>query len=373
MRLLFLPKYDSSGASSRQRIGQYIPYFEQAGHVCCLEPLFTSHYLRAYNAGQPVSKLAVIQDYIRRIISLLRADEYDLLIIQNELLPYMPAWFERWLHYRRIPFVLEYDDAIFHNYDTHRLAAVRGLLGQKIQSLALLADHVITGSPYLTAYFRQAGANVTEIPTSINLDEYPARPANAGDVETSFDVGWIGSRSTSRHLLTIADSLRQFVSDCPAATAHLIGFDKVLYPRIAHPRIKVVDWVVHQDFALLRPITVGVMPLPDEPFTRGKCGFKLIQYMAAGKPFIASPMEANLKIDHNHENLFANSSEEWYNALWQVANNRQRYAQVGDHNQQIATEYYSTQTNANLYLSVFEQVTSNGMGVGWHKQGPYRA
>jgi glycosyltransferase involved in cell wall biosynthesis len=356
MRLLFLTRYTEQAASTRQRFLQYLSYYERAEYTCRVEPLFGAYYLQAYNAGQSISKMAVIRDYIRRIRTVLAIGSDTLVVIHLELLPYIPNWLERWLRYRNIPFVVDHDDAFFHNYDLHRQPIVRWLFSNKLRVLARLADHVITGSPYLTTYFQQAGGQVTEIPTSINLDDYPPNPATT---DSPFVIGWIGSRSTSQQLLTVADALIQFVTDYPSASVQLIGFDQAVYSQIVHPRIRVVDWAMNQDNALLQPITVGIMPLPDEPFTRGKCGFKLIQYMAAGKPFIATPLEANVKIDRNRENLFARSAQDWYNALKQVADDRAHYAAVGRRNRQIVVDYYSITANASVYISVFEQIMAS--------------
>jgi glycosyltransferase involved in cell wall biosynthesis len=357
MNILFLPKYNRQAASTRQRVIQFIPYYEQAGHTCRVEPLLGDYYLKAYNAGQPISKLRIIGDYFHRLGIVLDSDQFDLVVIQFELFPYLPNWLERWLRYRQIPFIIDNDDAIFHNYDQHRFGIIRWLWGGKIRSLGLIANHFITGSPYLTTYYQAAGASVTEVPTSINIDEYPTD--NDSTPTDPFVIGWIGSHSTSQHLLTVGDALKRFLTDYPAASVRLIGFDKAAYDQIAHPRIKIVNWAVDQDYALLEPITVGVMPLPDDPFSRGKCGFKLIQYMAASKPFIATPLEANVKIDRNSENLFARSTEEWYNALRQVMENRAHYLAVGRRNRQVAATYYSIQVNAALNEAVFQLVTAH--------------
>jgi glycosyltransferase involved in cell wall biosynthesis len=101
---------------------------------------------------------------------------------------------------------------------------------------------------------------------------------------------------------------------------------------------------------------VGIMPLINFPFARGKCAFKLIQYMAMAKPTVSSPFQANKKVDRNNENLFAESTNDWVNAFLQIKNNRTYYNGVGLRNREVIKKYYSVQSNIDTYKKVIKSM-----------------
>lgn len=353
MKILFFTRYTSLAASTRYRFSQYVNSFERNGYECTLKPLLPDAYLKSFNEGTSFSNFQLIKCYLIRAWDVLSISGYDLVYIQYELLPYTPPWLIYWLKWRNISFVVDYDDAIFHNYDTHPSWIIRILFRNKIKIIAKAANHIITGSPYLTEYFKKYQPNTTEIPTSIDLELYP--PLEYVNFGQTFVIGWIGSKSTSVHLLSIIDTLDRFTKKYNAEV-HLIGFDKNLAHRLPSDCFRIIDWQLNQDFNLLKPAVVGIMPLINGHFEQGKCGFKLIQYMASSKPFIASPFEANLKIDRNHQNLFATTPEEWFKALESVYHNQAFYCSIGEKGRKVVQQYYCVQSNFYRYLEVFQQV-----------------
>ncbi|MGV0961449.1 MAG: glycosyltransferase family 4 protein [Limnohabitans sp.] len=272
-------------------------------------------------------------------------------VIEYELLPFFPAWLERWLVWRGCRLVVDYDDALFHQYDQHANPWVRRLLGDKIATVMRLADTVVAGNAYLADYARRAGAKRVEvIPTVVDLARYPVMPP-ISDSEV-FIIGWIGSPSTAPYLHTIAPALAEVCKN-GRARVRLIGSGPIDLPGVP---VEVLPWQEDSEVAEMRRFDVGIMPLPDEPWTRGKCGFKLIQYMACGLPVVASPVGVNTEIVTNdHNGYLATTVQDWVDALTRMRSDldlRQRMGQAG---RARVEERYCLAVTAPRYLAVLTQ------------------
>jgi hypothetical protein len=169
MKMLMLSRYGRLGASSRMRFYQYLPWLEAAGIHVTQAPLLSDAYVRGlqYNTKSP---LEALRAYTGRVQSLLGSRKFDLLWIEKETLPWLPAWVEKMLLPGAVPYVLDYDDAVFHYYDEHRNPVVKALLAGKHPALMQGAALVVAGNAYLAEFARQAGApNVEVVPTVIDL------------------------------------------------------------------------------------------------------------------------------------------------------------------------------------------------------------
>lgn len=235
---LFLTKYARKGPSSRYRSIQYFPHFERAGIQCTHRPLFSNAYLEAlYETGERPLR-CVLRSYIRRIRDLLKVRKFDVVVIEKELFPYTPALFERILSRLSVPYIVDYDDAIFHNYDKSENPVVRKLLGRQIDVVMRKADVVIAGNQYLASRAHKAGAERVEIiPTVINLEKYPDNPTEWTNDE--FVIGWIGSPSTVQYIESIAPALREVCDRHDDVTVRLIGSGEVELPGVSY---EVREW-----------------------------------------------------------------------------------------------------------------------------------
>ena len=329
MKLLILSRYDRMGASSRLRMFQYFPWLESEGFEITVAPFFSDSYV----LGLQQSKrhiLEVARAYYSRVKNMLASREYHLVWIEKELLPWLPAQFELALLGNSVPYVLDYDDAIFHYYDLHPNPIVKSLLGRKHHALMRGAALVIAGNDYIADFAIRAGAKRIEvIPTVIDLDRYPAHKhfSIRGQSEPPL-VGWVGQRSTVSNLLMFKNIFDRFSEERIAqfsaigVTAQLFGLP-----------MKSIPWSEHTEVADIATFDIGIMPLVDEPFERGKCGYKLIQYMASGLPVVASPVGANCQIvEHGVNGFLAETPAEWEQALGLLladADLRQRMGMAG--------------------------------------------
>lgn len=357
MKVLFFTKYSRAGASSRYRSYQYLPAVESAGLSFTVLPLFDDAYLTHKYAHGRARPSDVLRAFIRRLWAAVSLPHRSVVVIEYELLPYFPALLERWLVWRGCRLVVDYDDALFHQYDQHRSAWVRWMLSGKIATVMRLADTAVAGNAYLADYARLAGANRVEvIPTVIDLSRYPAKtPATAPASDSAvFTIGWIGSPSTARYLRDIAPALAEVCKD-GRARVRLIGSGPINLPGVP---VEVLPWGEESEVDEMRRFDVGIMPLPDEPWARGKCGFKLIQYMACGLPVVASPVGVNAEIVEPGVNgLLASSPEEWVAALRNLAVDRDLRIKMGMAGRKKVEESYCLQVTAQKVVALLQSVS----------------
>ncbi len=340
MKVLILTRYSRLGASSRLRFHQYVPYLEKRGWEITIDTLLEDHYINDLYNNRPNNYKKILISYWQRFRTLIGSKAYDVLWIEKELFPMLPPWFEVILRRKSIPYVVDYDDAIFHNYNLHSNWLVRKCLGNKIDKVMKNAVLVITGNEYLADYARQVGATRVEIiPTVIDILRYePVHERN--DV---FTIGWIGSPATSKYLDLIKPSLVRF--------NHYNRFKLVLVGsgefEVNSLSIERRLWSEDTEVNDIQNFDVGIMPLPDEPWERGKCGYKLIQYMACGKPVIASPVGVNKDIIENGVNGFlVQDEDEWVKALITLYEHPDMALTIGQQNRAKVEENYCIQVTA---------------------------
>lgn len=310
-RVLFLSRYARLGSSSRLRLYQYLPFLQDAGIDVTLAPLFGDDYVRGLYGGK-VAKLSVLKAYVARLGLMLRAGRFDAVWVEKEMLPWVPAWLELGLFPAKVPLIVDYDDAVFHRYDQHRLSLVRGLLGRKIDRVMQRADLVVAGNEYLANRARNAGASRVEIlPTVVDMARYGVTtPGMVGQQLPT--IGWIGSPATAKFLHLIAPALHEVVVR-KLAQVVAVGANA---DQLSDLPVKALPWTEATEVADIQRFDIGIMPLPDAPFERGKCGYKLIQYMACGKPVVASPVGVNSTIVRDGVDGFLTSThQEWVSAL----------------------------------------------------------
>lgn len=349
MRLLLLTRYGPLGSTSRVRFYQYLPYLQSHGLEITLSPLLADEYVQKLYTNQRQSLPFLIRAYLQRLRALLQSRAFDLIWLEKETLPWLPAGLENLL--ARAPLIADYDDAIFHRYDQHRNPLIRAMLGRKIARVMRRTALVIAGNDYLAAYARRAGAKRLEIlPSVVDTERYqPATPKTV----PPFTIGWIGAPVTAPYLQLIQPALADFCSRTGAILAQVGGgaVDLAQVPLQNRP------WTEDTEVSEIQRFDVGIMPLPDEPFERGKCGYKLIQYMACGLPVIATPIGANLKIvEHGVNGYLASTREEWVNALTTLHDNPTLRRQMGTTGRQKVETEYSLQVTAPKLLKLLQSV-----------------
>jgi len=317
-----LPRYGKVGASSRVRIYQYVPSLrgEFDVHVA---PFFQDTYLEALYRGKR-DLPGIVAAYARRLKAAFEMHRFDLAWVEAELLPWIPWPLENLLTAAAVPLAADYDDAIFHRYDSHSFAPVRSLLGRKIASFMRRAKTVLAGNQYIASYARQAGATrVHLVPTVVDTSRYEAHHARRTH---GFTIGWIGTPST-QHYIGLAGEALRFAHRSLKARIVLIGASR---NPLADTPVELRQWRESTEATELAEIDVGIMPLSDSPWELGKCGYKLLQYMACGKPVVASPVGVNREIvEHGVNGYLASTSGDWIDAFRALHGDLNRASKMG--------------------------------------------
>lgn len=305
---MVLTRYGRLGASSRLRFFQYFPYLQKNNIDVHEAPLLPDLYLQEFYAKKSRNWLLVACSYWKRLKFLFSAKQFDLIWMEKEAFPDLPFWFESWFFKYNIPFIVDYDDAVFHNYDLSR-NLYRRLMAKKIDKIMNRASVVVCGNNYLAERAIRAGAEKVELlPTVIDLERYDVAQGKSND---AIIIGWVGSATTVKYLDNVLPLLLR-LSGYINLRLHVVGAEASC-PGLD---VQCFPWSEEREVALIQEFTIGIMPLDDSPWERGKCGYKLIQYMACGLPVIASPVGVNTSIVKNGENGFLPANhDQWYQAL----------------------------------------------------------
>lgn len=354
MKILLLSRYDTLGASSRYRSYQYLPYLSKKGFEITVAPLVGNDYLKRLYSGNKKSLSNIVSNYSKRIIQLINSAQYDLIWLEKEAFPWIPAWLESLLFKSNIPYVVDYDDAVFHRYDQHNSGLVRWFLGKKIDQVMSKAALVIAGNNYLAQKALNAGANRVEIlPTVIDLERY--KPITLPE-ENTFTIGWIGSPMKSyTYLKTIQPALKEICKD-DSTRVVAIGAAQIELEGVL---LEIQPWSEATEVEQMQKFDVGIMPLTHTPFEQGKCGFKLIQYMACNLPVVASPVGVNNQIIRDGTNGYkASSIEEWIEAFSVLKNDSLLRKKMGNAGRKIVEENYCLQVTEHKLARLLSEVTN---------------
>lgn len=356
MRILLLHKYGRRAASFRHRFEQFVPYLERAGFECTLSSLLDDTYLDSRLVTGKRNLGAVALGVLRQIGMVMRAPNYDLVIIGLELFPYLPPIFERYLNLRRIPYIFDFDDPVFHYYDLSPYRAIRTLFGKKIRSVAAGASYVFAGSPYLVDYVRQVNPAVEYLPTVVDLDRYTNTRDFKQPTKEPFTIGWIGSPSTAIYLNDIVPALEKF---CSRHQARVVLVGSGAFEARGFP-VEVREWDEAREISDILEFEVGLMPLTDDPWSRGKCGFKLVQYMASGVPVIASPIGVNSDMVTPGVNGFlASGPQQWVDGLEQLFASVELRTRLGAAGRARVEREYSVQVIAPRFVAGVQAALRN--------------
>lgn len=353
IRILFIgPHRPHRNPSQRFRMEQYFPYLLQHGFNFDYSWFLNERDDEVfYSPGNSAGKFLIFLKAIRiRLRDVLRAKKYDIVFVQREAFMTGSVFFEKQFARSGAKLIFDFDDAIWLD-DTS--AANKNLnwlkRPSKTADLIGLAHLVIAGNNFLATYARSYNQNTIVIPTIVDTDVF--KPSNdAVILERPVCIGWTGSISTLKHfrlLLPVFKMLKDRFND--KISFRLIGDKKSL---AEEPWIEQVAWNADSEVADLSQMDLGVMPLPDDEWSKGKCGFKAIQYMSLAIPCVASPVGVNTEIiQHNVNSFLASSDEEWIDLLSKLIESSSLRKQTGTNARQTIEEKYSLRSQAPVLVS----------------------
>jgi glycosyltransferase involved in cell wall biosynthesis len=356
MRLTAFTKYGPMAASTRQRLLQYVPALAGAGIEVDYRPLLGDDYVAGLADGRRYSAARIARDYLRRLRQIRSEPLGDVVWVYAELFPHLPAAFERMLLRRGRPIVFDFDDAFFHAYDFHRSPIMRRLLGGKLEPLLRAASACTCGNAYLRDYAAEFCSNTFIVPTAVDTERYLPAKAGRGGVPV---IGWIGSPSTWQYVQPVVPMLEEMVR-AGRARVRIVGSGSASRAQ-AQSGFEFVDWSEATEVAEIQRMDIGIMPLPDDPWARGKSGYKLIQYMACGLPVVASPVGVNSEIVRDGESGFlASSLPDWQVALDRLLDDPGVRARMGSEGRRRAVAEYSLQAHAPRVVEIIKSAAASG-------------
>jgi glycosyltransferase involved in cell wall biosynthesis len=363
IRVLALSPIPEEGAGCRFRIAQFIPYLESVGFEVTLDSLFTPEFFRlVYKPRNYLRKAVTFAALsLKRLDALREVARFDLIFLYRELFPLGPALIERVLAARKQPpMVLDFDDAIFlpNVSDANRLIAAFKR-PQKVASIVRCSDHVIAGNEYLANYARRFNHAVTVIPTSVDTQQFVPAVRPPGSAPDDLPVlGWIGSPTTGTYIRSLTSVLRR-VRERHPFVLRVSGVGEPL--EVPGVTVQNEPWRLDREVQLFNTCDVGVYPLADDEWSKGKCGFKAIEFMACGVPVVASAVGVNRDIIHDGENGFlASSEDQWVEKIGRLLSDaalRRRFAAAG---RATVESGYSLSVNAPKLAATLRAVAERG-------------
>jgi hypothetical protein len=334
LRVLALTRWPRSAAGSRQRFLVFTTYLAQEGIEVTVRPFFDEAYVARVNSARRINGLELIGYYRRRVAELLRRDRYDLVWIEKEALPQVPYRIEELL-LRGSKILLDLDDA-WHL--RARASPLRRILANKMQRLCRRADTLTVANAALREWTIEsgvAGSKVTLAPTGLDVNLYDPSP----EPEGPFTLGWIGGPFTTEYLKGIRGPLRRLSSE--GVRLLVVCEDRAL-DGLAGIALEQHPWSEATEARLIAKCHVGISPLQDDGWSQFKSGYKLIQYMAAGRASVASPIGANCDVLVAEETgLFAASDEEWYRQINRLRQDDELRRRLGKQARRRCEELFS--------------------------------
>jgi len=354
--LALVPSIYDTSPGQRFRMEQWEPLLKERGVTIDFQA-FENEQLHEtlYKSGALSKKIdLIVRQFWQRTKTVRAAREYDAVYLFREAAHVGPAIFERWVRQQRVPMIFDFDDAIFVPY----VSPSNGYLSylkfpSKTATICRLSAHIMAGNPYLADYARQYNEQVTIIPTTIDTEKYTITERRQNKVPV---IGWSGSFSTVAHLDTIRKALVR-LSKTEQFKLRVIGTPQYQLDGV---NVEAMAWCSETEVDDLRPIDIGIMPLPDDIWSRGKCGLKALQYMALGIPTVCSPVGVNADIIQHGENGFlAATEDEWIDVLTRLLKSEELRRQIGARGRLTVERQYSARSQAPRVYEIFESVSRN--------------
>ncbi len=306
--------------SSRFRLRQYVPYLSDMG-IDIIEHI--PYFEKSCGLPSPFKAVA-------RIPGLVRARTSDLTWVGKEMVKGY-AYLERFM---KRPRIMDVDDAIWLSKPFGKFSA---------PTIARQMDLLVVGNDYLAEYFRSYNSNIVVLPTAIDIEKF-ALPRDKQYDRQGFVVGWTGLACNYKYLDMIADELENFLKKYKDATLLVVSNRPWRHRLSQSSQYRFVQWSQENEVSDLHRMDIGLMPLEDTLWSRGKCSFKMLQYMAVGLPAIVSPVGMNKDVLAKAEIGFAaEQAGQWYQALETLYNQREYCEQLGANGRKVIEQYYSAE------------------------------
>ena len=330
LKIVALATYPERSAATRFRLTQLLPYMHENGWEVRFEPFVDDAFFDGfYQRGDRLQKGGYLAARsIRRLLFSLRAGDFDAVFIQRASALIGPPYSEFILGaLKGIPIIFDFDDAIWHldlPRSRHPVAARLLKAPAKCWYTMRASRLVIAGSRYLGERAREVNENVVVVPTTVDADTWVPLPGRLeGELRSAARplIGWVGSHTTAHQLGLVEPALHRLRSEGRDFELRVVGADQ----GFDLPRVEVESrpWRLEREIRDFQEIDIGLAPMHGESVYQGKCGFKQLQYMAVGVPFVSSWVGGAKDFVVDGENaLVAKSTDDWYRHLKALLDSR---------------------------------------------------
>lgn len=321
--------------SSRFRIRTLIDILRSRGVVIDQHDAFYSSY------PPPKKHLRLFwffRELIFRFPDVFYSCRYDVVIFQRELISTIPT-LERFM---KRPAVLDVDDAIW----LHRN-------GIAINYIARHVDHIVCGNSYIADYFSKFGKPITVIPTSVNTKKFKPKVNKA----SKKIIGWSGTSSGLKYLYDIEDAIFTILDNFSEWMLVVVSDQRPVFKHIPEDRVCYIPWSEEIEATSICDFDIGLMPLDDTPWSRGKCSYKMLLYMSCGVPVVVSNIGMNIDVlGHDFVGYGVSNSAEWFDAITLLIKDSDLRISAGINGRSVVEEYYSTEKIAEKWVDVLREV-----------------
>lgn len=299
-------------------------------------------YVSAYPPSGMMSRfLWLAQELVFRIPDIISSYRYDAVIFQRELVSTIPTY-ERLMKHPRI---LDVDDAIW----LHRK-------GWAANSIAKQVDHIVCGNQYIADYFSRFDKPISIISTAVDVDRFRPRKNN----KANKIIGWSGTSGGFKYLYGIENALSQVLEKFPEWTLRIVSDQRPQFTSIPDGRIEYIRWSEDCEVETIADMDIGLMPLDDTAWSRGKCSYKMLLYMACGLPVVVSDFGMNCEVlAHEFIGYGAIDEKQWYDSITKLIECPDLRARAGLNGRGVIVDNYSTEIAAEKWLVVISSVISN--------------
>ena len=361
MKVLALATYPVEAAATRYRLQQFVAPLAERGIDLTVDSFLDSQlFTRLYQQkGVAVTALKLFAATIRRLFVLAAASRARVVLVQREAMMYGPPLIE-WFVARVIkrPMVLDLDDATYVSYTSPTYGSLVKALKwfRKTDDLIRWASLVSCGNRAIAEYVSARGAKAQIIPTVVDSDVF--RPVERAGAREPVVLGWIGTRSTFPYLRSIFAVLERLAQTYDFRLKVVgAGQDEVV---VANVEVENLPWKLDREVEDFQSIDIGLYPIDASLYSgkwaSGKSGFKAIQYMAVGVPYVATPVGASAELgEPDRTHFFASSDDEWYQALESLISNPELRARMGAAGRHHVVENYSLPAQADKLADVLRE------------------
>lgn len=350
-KILFIASHRlNRSPSQRYRFEQYYDFLNKNGFECHQSPIISEKDDAVfYSQGKLFQKgMILLKSILKRIGDWLRFSEYDIVFVQREALMIGSIFFEKKIAKSKAKFVFDFDDSIWLMDTSEGNKKFEWLKNPlKTAKNIALADRIFAGNAYLANYAKHYNTNVTLVPTTIDTDFH--KPLKLNKNKDKITIGWSGSITTIKHFEYALPYLTKIKNKYQDKVEFVVmGDQSYMNEELG---IKGIPWAAESEVKVLNSFDIGIMPLPDDEWAKGKCGLKGLSYMACGVTTIMSPVGVNNDIiEHGENGYLASSEEEWINCLSLLIEDAELRKHIGENARNTVEEKYSVNAIKELYL-----------------------